>query len=459
MIEDFAQEIVDTIGDALLVIKDDLTVEFANQRFYHLFDVDADRTIGLKLYELGNGQWDIPKLRVLLEDIIPSQTMVSGYLVEHDFPYIGRRVMRLGGRKTVIKGNGSRRILLTISDITEAHDLERQLERERLLTRGIVDTVREPLLVLDGDLRILEASRAFYRMFEVSPPETLGERLPDLGNGQWNNAELVDLLERIVPNHETVENFVIEHEFPIIGRRIMCLNARKMYREGNNTKTLLLAIEDVTERKQLETEREEALRQSAVLMEELNHRVKNNLAMISAMMEIESRALEGADASAAFDRIRARLDAVGSLYRALTQQRAVDSVNAADYVAGLARKVVESVGNGCEVACDIDAMELSTQTAIPLGLIVNELMTNAVKYAFDESANDARVSVALKSEDECVRLRVCDNGRGFDGRSVGDTGMGNRLIEGLARQLGAEIERDSGEGGTEVSMSFTKLAA
>ena len=106
----------------------------------------------------------------------------------------------------------------------------------RSLEEAIVDTVREPLVVLDDELRVVVASRSFYRAFEATPEDTEGRTLYELGNGQWNIPALHTLLEQIIPQHTTIEAYEVEHDFPTIGRRAMLLNARKVFYEGNNSR-------------------------------------------------------------------------------------------------------------------------------------------------------------------------------------------------------------------------------
>src|SRR5271169_3890281 len=154
--------------------------------------------------------------------------------------------------------------------------------------QAIVDTVREPLLVLDKDLRVLAASRSFYQTFKVARANTQGRLLYALGDGQWDIPRLRLLLEKIVPEHGEMEDYEVEHQFPDIGRRTMLLNARKVFYEDPPHTTLLLGIEDVTERRALEREREELLqqkdlllREKDMLLEELQHRVANSLQIIA----------------------------------------------------------------------------------------------------------------------------------------------------------------------------------
>src|SRR5271154_4465964 len=119
--------------------------------------------------------------------------------------------------------------------------------------QNIVDTVREPLLILDATLRVRSANRAFYQTFHVSPGETEGRLIYELGNGQWDIPDLRTLLEDIVPKSSVFDDFELEHTFPVIGRRVMLLNARKL-QAGHHGELLVLAMEDVTERRRSEEE-------------------------------------------------------------------------------------------------------------------------------------------------------------------------------------------------------------
>lgn len=124
------------------------------------------------------------------------------------------------------------------------------LENAQSFAQDIVDTVREPLLILDADLCVRSANRAFYQTFQVSPEETEDHHIYELGNGQWDIPALRTLLEDIVPQSSVFNDFELEHDFPTIGRKLMLLNARKL-RPGDHPEFLVLAIEDVTEQRRI----------------------------------------------------------------------------------------------------------------------------------------------------------------------------------------------------------------
>ena len=123
-------------------------------------------------------------------------------------------------------------------------------EHASAYAEAIVQTVRGPLLVLDAGLRVRTANRSFYRTFQVQPHEAVGQFLYDLGNRQWDIPALRKLLGEILTQNASFDDFEVEHDFPTIGRKVMLLNARRVYREGNHTELILLAVEDVTERRE-----------------------------------------------------------------------------------------------------------------------------------------------------------------------------------------------------------------
>lgn len=160
----------------------------------------------------------------------------------------------------------------------------------------VVDTLREPFLILDKDLRVISANKTFYSTFQVKKRDTEGNLVYNLGNGQWNISKLKILLEDILPKNTFFEDFKVDHEFPKIGFKIMMLNARQIYTVGEEKPILLLAMEDVTREKLLEVQLKDYTKkltlEVAKRTEELEVRVKELERMNKIMVGREIKMIE-----------------------------------------------------------------------------------------------------------------------------------------------------------------------
>src|SRR3954465_4665028 len=291
LVEAYAQDIVDTVREPLLMLDPNLRVRSANRAFYQTFLVSPEETENRLIYELGNGQWDIPALRTLLEDVIPTSSVFNDFELEHTFPVIGRRVMLLNGRK-LRAGSHAELLVLAMEDVTERRRSEADMKAIEAYAQNIVDTVREPLLILDATLRVHSANRAFSQTFQVSSEETEHHLIYELGNGQWDIPDLRRLLEDVVPKSSVFNDFELVHTFPVIGRRVMLLNARQL-KAGNHGELLVLAMEDVTERRRSEEEvaraketAEAANRTKSLFLANMSHELRTPLNAILGYSEM-----------------------------------------------------------------------------------------------------------------------------------------------------------------------------
>ena len=153
----------------------------------------------------------------------------------------------------------------------------RQCQDGIALANAIVDTVRDPLVVLDQKLRVITASRSFYNTFRLTRDDVHGLLLYEIDDGRWDIPELRELLGAIADGNAAVEAYEVDREFSQIGRRIMLLNARKVFYETGTHSTILLAFEDVTNQRAIERQVQDLLHEKDMLLEEIEHRVANSL--------------------------------------------------------------------------------------------------------------------------------------------------------------------------------------
>ena len=338
------------------------------------------------------------------------------------------------------------------------------------LALAIVDTVREPLLVLDKDLRVLAASRSFYLTFKVAQDETKNRLLYELGDRQWDVPGLRVLLENILPEQGVMDDYEVEHQFPGIGKRTMLLNARKVFYEGNSHTTILLGIEDVTARRALERDREELLRRQEtlvrekdVLLLEMEHRVGNSLQIIAAIILLKSRMVKSEETRIQLQDAHTRVMSVAAVQKYLHVSGGVATIEMAPYLSQLCESLRSAmIGDYRPTALKVtsDPGSVTSREAVSLGLIVTELILNALKHAFPDNKNDRQIAVVFDVAGTNWKLSVADNGIGAP---VGvfaqaKSGLGTSIINALAQQLDAKVETLSGSHGTAVSVTHATFA-
>lgn len=180
--EDYFKNIFNTVREAILILDENMRVLSANRSFFTIFKVDSANTIGSHLYDLGNGQWNIPYLRVLLEDILPKNDTVDDYEIEHNFESIGQKTMLLNACKIREKKTDQPIILLAIEDITERKRLEDVLEESEKRYRRVFETASDGIVLLEKrEGKIINANPATGKMLGYSKEESIGKKLQDIG--------------------------------------------------------------------------------------------------------------------------------------------------------------------------------------------------------------------------------------------------------------------------------------
>jgi len=554
------------------VLDQNLRVITASHSFYEVFQVKPKETVGQLIYDLGDEQWDIPRLRELLEDILPKKATFDDYEVEHDFPGIGRRIMLLNARRIPGPPQKLKVILLAIEDITERksaeesylglaaivntsvdgiigktlqgnvvswnkgaekiygytekemqgqnisllappgykrelhnqlkklragelirnhetkrvrkdgveidisltlssikdksgnitgvsaimHDITAQKKAKQVLivseySESIINTVREPLITLDQDLRVITVSRSFYEFFKVKPEETVGQLIYDLGNKQWDIPRLRELLEDILPKKAAFDNYEVEHNFATIGRRVMLLNARQIQRVLGKERIILLAIEDITERKEIEAgleraheeltelaiELERAARVKSEFLANMSHELRTPLNSINGFSEVlydetfgplnvkqkqyvNNVLTSGKHLLLLINQIldMAKVEA-GKMKLALSSLPTKSLLNELTMLVAdmMSKKKIEMLIEIAEDIPDIEADELKVKE------IMYNLLSNAVKF----TTEGGKIGMRAKKAGSDIEIVVWDTGVGIASENMG------KIFEGFFR--------------------------
>ncbi|MER8682553.1 histidine kinase dimerization/phosphoacceptor domain -containing protein [Mesorhizobium sp. M1405] len=337
------------------------------------------------------------------------------------------------------------------------------IEDAQTLAQAIVNTIVEPFLVLDENFRVLAANRSFYQTFRVDPEQTHGSLLYALGDGQWDIPALHLLLETIIPEKTAMDGFEVEHDFPDIGRRTMLLNARKVLYDHSSAATILLAFNDITARRAIEREKEELLgrtedllRQKDVLLREMEHRVANSLQIIASILLLKARSVTSDETRQHLKDAHQRVLSVAEVQRHLHASTGADEIEVGSYLSKLCSSLAASmIGETQAIAVNVMAENgrIDSQKAVSLGLIVTELVLNAIKYAFSTEKVDALILVTYETDAEDWKLTVSDNGWGKPVGDIPGAGLGTAIVEALVKQLEARIDTVTGNTGTTIAVT------
>lgn len=332
------------------------------------------------------------------------------------------------------------------------------LKYDQDLAQAIVDTIREPLLVLDAELRVVAASRSFYSTFKVAREVTDGRLLYELGDGQWRLPALREQLERIATEGGVLDGHEVEGDFPLIGLRIMLLNARRVHFEAGARSAVLLAIEDVTERRAVERQRDDLIREKDLLLQEMQHRVANSLQIIASILLIKARTVTSEEIRTHLHDAHDRVLAVAAVQKHLHATVGAKAIELRPYLLELCKSLADSmISESQTIAVDVSADEgrASSSDAVSLGLIVTELMINALKHAFPVKKPGCCITVRFETNASGWRLSVSDNGVGkLDENSpLARVGLGTSIVAALAEQLHAQLDTTANASGTSVSVT------
>lgn len=326
------------------------------------------------------------------------------------------------------------------------------------LAPAVVDSVREPLVVVDEKFRIVATSRSFHEKFQLTSEETSGRILFDLSDGEWNISALRLTLERILPAAEVMDDFEIEQVFPRIGRRTMLLNARRVVESTNAAPLILIAFEDVTERRTSERALHVLLESKELLLAEMSHRVANSLQIIASILMMKARSVKSEETREHLEDAHRRVLSIASVQQHLQASSTGEEIEVGPYLSKLSEALAASMigGNRCIVVEVVSGGgRASSAQAVSLGLIVTELLINAVKHAFPNDPDDARVIIGYEANGADWKLSVSDNGEGMPSRQPGNakTGLGTSLVDALAKQNAAQIEIITSASGTTVTIT------
>jgi two-component system CheB/CheR fusion protein len=405
-------------------------------------------------------QVELPDLRRLLLDAMEASNRTPRDVRDSHGRWYSLRILPSAGPDG--KADGAVLVLIDVDAAKRGQDF----------AEAIVQTVREPLVILNQNLQVVKANKTFYETFQSAHDETEGRLIYDLGNGQWNIPKLRELLENILPAHSTFRDFEVTHEFDRVGRKVMLLNASEVFNPNAQMRTILLAIEDVTDRKQAE----EALRTTNAELQHfayaLTHDLQEPLRMVVNFTELLAQEYEGklgkdADKYISYSvqgalRIEALLKALLAYWEISERERgSLASIDCGAVLAKTLFNLQAAIAQSGAVVTSDSLPAVAAEEVLLMQLFQN-LISNSIKY---RSTETPRIHISAERDGEGWLFSVRDNGIGIDrqdadrvfgmfkrlhGSEIPGTGIGLAICKKVVERQGGRIwvESEAGKGAT-----------
>lgn len=331
---------------------------------------------------------------------------------------------------------------------------------EAASTLAMVVSSHEPLLFLSADQVIIAASASFCRAFEIDPVTLPGRHLSEIGNGEWSMAKLASLLKATAAGSARIEAYEIDLTRPNRKTRNLVVNACTLDDGDKDRIRMLLAVTDVTDVRAEARLKDDLVREKAILLQEVQHRVANSLQIIASVLMQSARKVQSEEVRGHLHNAHHRVMSIAAVQKQLSTSPG-GKVEMRTYLTQLCESL------GASMIADPDRLSISVMAddsavtgdvSISLGLIVTELVINALKHAFPDQAT-GRIDVAYRATGHSWTLSVTDNGIGMPpGSNAPKAGLGSGIVEALTKNLGGELQLSEANPGTAVTISHSESA-
>jgi two-component sensor histidine kinase len=334
------------------------------------------------------------------------------------------------------------------------------------LARALLETSHLPLLLFDSDLRVVSATRSFFLAFGLRASEVEHRLLGEIGDGEWDIPQVRLLLEDALLGGDPPADYETDLVRPDIAPRRLVVNVQNIVYDDKLNARILLTVNDVTEARRMETlnvalllEKDALLHERDILLQEMQHRVANSLQIIASVLLLKARTVKSEETRLHLRDAHDRVMSVAAVQQLL--QASLGDVDVGPYLAQLCDSLAASMirdNRPLTIRVEADAATVTSHEAVSLGLIVTELVINALKHAFPGDGG-GEVVVGYESDAAGWTLSVADDGVGRGPVApVRKGGLGTVIVGSLARQLGALVVITDNHPGTKVAIESVPSA-
>ena len=323
------------------------------------------------------------------------------------------------------------------------------------LAMALVESSKAPLLLLDNEVVVIGASGSFCNAFNLDPSTIANRRLADLGAGEWDVPQLNSLLRATIGGAAEIDAY--EMDLVRKGRDTcrLILSAHKLDYFDTEKVRVVLAATDVTASRLAEAQKDALVREKQVLLQELQHRVANSLQIIASVLMQSARRVQSEETRVHLHDAHSRVMSIATLQKQLAVTQ-LKSVELRTYFDDLCRSISASMiaePNKLVLEAVVDDTTTNSDVSVSMGLIVTELVINAIKHAFPDHVVGSKIIVSFAAHERGWLLSVSDNGAGMPvGKDHGIPGLGTGIVEALSKQLEATVSILDAKPGTRVEV-------
>jgi len=332
---------------------------------------------------------------------------------------------------------------------------------EAASTLAVITSSNEPLLFLKADLEVVAASALFCRAFQIDPATIPGRKLSELGGGEWDMPKLSSLLKATASGSVEIEAYEIDLVRTRKETRCLLVNAHRLDDGAKATVRLLVAVTDVTLVRAEARQKDELIREKAILLQEVQHRVANSLQIIASLLMQSARKVQSEEARGHLHDAHHRVMSIANVQRHLAMS-SVRDVPLRPYFIQLCESLGASMihdSKQLSIAVTVDDSVVAANVSVSLGLIITELVINALKHAFPEHRH-GKITIDYRSDGPDWTLSVRDDGIGMPtGADKAKPGLGTGIVEALARQMQGVIHVVDANPGTAVTLVHEEATA
>ncbi len=469
------RRIVETACEGILVSDEYMRITYANPEMLELLGYKLEEMLGKKLTDFLYKE-DLEDHYKRVENRKKNLSERFERRLKHKD---GSKCWMLVAATPIFDGGVFKGSFAMFTDITHIKHAEEALRDSEEKYRLVVENAAEGIVILDRIGNLVDVNKKVLEIVELSREDVIGKNItklvPLVGiNVKDALTEFLNVIGRRVDKKKQYWTFKVK------GNETNFIAHSSFLKRNGRITGLSVILEDVTERLKIEDKLKESVKEKEVLLREIHHRVKNNLQIISSLLNLQSKYIINDEDLEIFKDSQNRIKSMAIIHEQLYQSEDFTGINVGNYIKRLSQDLFNSYnvsGNLIKLNLNVEDIKFSINTAIPLGLLINELLTNSLKHAFPcltngqisltkysnpqetlPSSGDCSISLNLSSRNGEYTLIITDNGVGmpedFDYKNIGSLGF--QLINNLVKQLNGSIELDRNRG-TKFKIEFSGL--